>query len=109
MSLSKLRQRHLLTGALPPRSDDEHAFLVANGRCEFCYGVLPAHLDLECKGLPPRPEIPPFLQADVSPAQNNCSEHSPPPMRDHVEVPLTGGRMITGPDPNPDPPPPGGF
>jgi len=100
MPLSKLREHHLLTGALPPRGEDEHAFMVANGHCEACYGKLPNHADLNC----------PLLVAELH-ALAVTSQPAPaadvfPPMHEHVSVPLISGTPIKGVDMTPDPPPP---
>lgn len=67
MSLSALRKHHLLTRALPPRTDDEHVFMVANGFCECCYGKLPEHIDELCPLKPIAP--PPALTTDDLPPQ----------------------------------------
>jgi hypothetical protein len=98
MALSTLRKHHLLTRALPPRTDAEHEFMVTEGHCEFCYGKLPQHLDVDCPATP----LPPFLveaPALVPPANVTT-------ITDHALMPLSAGTPIHAPDPTPDPPPP---
>lgn len=91
MALSKLRQHHLLTGALPPRDDAECEFLISQGRCEVCFQVPPEHGGcgrIDCLLTLPATEAPPET------------------LRDHTVIPLAGGTPISGSDPTPDPPPP---
>lgn len=104
MALSKLRQHHLLTGALPPRDDAECDFLISQGRCEVCLQLPPDDGACGREDCPPTvaareapAEIPPFLAATEAPPES---------MRDHTVMPLAGGTPISGSDPTPDPPPP---